>query len=79
MPPPSPNRRQGKTPDRHYRAGDELYFPAKARAEREGRSLSWVIRHALRLYLDGKLPLDSEGPAPEVGEGAGPGLEAELT
>ena len=67
---PTP-RRRGKTPDRHFRAEDELYGPAKAKAEDEGRSLSWVIRHALRMYLEDRLPLpgkpesgDSESPLP---------------
>lgn len=73
-------RRIGKTPDRHFRADDALYNPAKSKAANEGRSLSWVLRHALRLYLAGELPMpghqdpgDAEGPAPEAGEGAGPG------
>lgn len=57
------------TPDRHFRADDHLYLSAKAKAEHEGRSLSWVIRHALRLYLAGRLPMpsDTEDPPPEVG------------
>lgn len=62
--------RQPHTPDRHFRAPDELYLPAAAKARREGRSLSWVIRAALRLYLQGRLPLDDiddENPPPEVG------------
>jgi len=54
-----PPRRKGLTPDRHYRADDELYLPALAKAEHEGRSLAWVIRVALRLYLRGELPLDA--------------------
>ena len=57
-------RRTGLTPDRHFRAGDELYGPALARAEREGRSLSWVIRHALALYVAGKLPMPGKGENP---------------
>lgn len=67
-----PTRRQGTTQDRHFRADDALYGPARAKAKREGRSLSWIIRHALRLYLANRLPLDplpeesgdSESPSP---------------
>ena len=72
-----PPRRAGKTPDRHFRADDELYEPAVSKAQREGRSLSWVIRHALRLYLRDELPLpgpgesgDSESPPPSRGAGS---------
>jgi hypothetical protein len=71
-----PPRRIGKTPDRHFRIPDEEYDPAQDRAEREGRTLTWIVRHAFRLYVRGELPMpgDGKGPAPEVGEGAGPGL-----
>ena len=70
--------RDGRTPDRHFRAEDELYLPASAKAKREGRSLSWVIRHALALYLRNDLPLpgdstgDDRNPPPgnqETGSG----------
>jgi hypothetical protein len=63
-----PPRRHGPSPDHHFRADDELYVPAKAKAEREGRSLSWVIRQGLKLYLRDELPLadpgDGENPPP---------------
>ena len=60
---PGDRRQAGHTPDRHFRAPDELYLPAAAKAEREGRTVSWVLRHALALYLAGKLPLPQEsGP-----------------
>jgi Ribbon-helix-helix protein, copG family len=49
------------TPDRHFRAGDDLYLPARAKAALEGRSLSWIIRLALQLYLDDQLPLPEPG------------------
>ena len=57
-----PPRRRGTTPDRHFRADDALYLPAQAKAQREGRSLSWVIRRALHLYLDNRLSLTDEPP-----------------
>lgn len=53
-------RREGRTPDRHFRAEDDLYLPAAAKAEREGRTVSWVIRHALTLYLRNELPLPGD-------------------
>ncbi len=68
-----------RTPDRHFRAEDELYLPSSAKAKREGRSLSFVLRHALRLYLRNELPLpgdstgDDKNPPPgNQGTGSGP-------
>ena len=64
-----PPRRSGHTPDRHFRIPDEEHDPAKARAEREGRTLTWVVRYALRLYARGELPMPEheQSPPPEVG------------
>lgn len=65
--------RTGHTPDRHFRAASELYDPALAKAEREGRTISWVLRHALRLYVAGQLPLDEPGGDSRNGEDPSPG------
>lgn len=40
------------TPHRCFRIPDEVWFPAKAKAESEGASLSDIIREALRAYID---------------------------
>jgi hypothetical protein len=40
----------GKTPVRTVRAGDELWFPALAKAEAEGRGVSDVLIERLREY-----------------------------
>ena len=42
---------QPKTPNRTIRIADEIYFPALAKARREGTTLSDVIRVALVAYL----------------------------
>jgi hypothetical protein len=47
------------TPDRHFRIPDDEYEPAQDRAEHEGRKLTWIVRHALRLYVAGELPMPS--------------------
>ena len=42
------------TTHRTFRAEDELWLPAKAKAEAEGRNLSDVLRDALRAYVAGE-------------------------
>lgn len=39
---------------RNVRVEDELWLPAKTKAESEGRTLSDVIREALRRYIGQK-------------------------
>lgn len=41
---------QPKTPVRSFRVDDEVYDAAKAKADREGESLSEVVRRLLEEY-----------------------------
>lgn len=75
---PSSPRIGDSSPGRNHRnfriPGDE-YDPAAAKADREGRTLTWIVRHALRLYVRGQLPMpsDDESPSPAEQEtGSGP-------
>jgi hypothetical protein len=43
---------QPKTPTRSIRIADDIYLPAKERAESEGRTLSDVVRELLSEYID---------------------------
>lgn len=40
-----------KTPIRGFRIPDDPYFPAKEKAEREGTTVSEVVREALTEYV----------------------------
>lgn len=42
---------QPKTPVRSFRISDEIYLPAKAKADAEGTTLSDVVRDALVEYV----------------------------
>ena len=74
--PPQGRDRSRHTPDRHFRIPEAEYGAAKAKAAREGHTITWIVRHALRLYLAGQLPVPgeappghSEDPSPPVGTG----------
>lgn len=41
----------GETPKRYFRSPDELWLPAKAKAEGEGTNLTTVLNEALRHFL----------------------------
>ncbi|MGD8168332.1 ribbon-helix-helix protein, CopG family [Herbiconiux sp. P16] len=43
---------QPKTPIRGFRIPSDLYHAAMAKAEREGRTLTDIVREALQRYLD---------------------------
>jgi hypothetical protein len=65
-----PPRRIGEqTPGRNFRIEDTLYDPAQTQAEREGRTLTWVVRWALQLYIHGELPMPGDGESPLPGGG----------
>jgi hypothetical protein len=66
-----PPRRRGPTKDRHFRAGPELYEAAQAKAAREGRDMSKILRHALWLYLHDELPWDIPGDQETGSDNAG--------
>ena len=45
----------------HVLVKDEQLDPVQARLRLEGRNLSWLVRHAMELYLHNKLPLPGAG------------------
>lgn len=45
-------------PGRYFRIPATEYGPAQVKATREGRTMTWIVRHALRLYVAGLLPLE---------------------
>lgn len=54
---------QPRTPHRNIRVPDNVWIPAKEKAEREGRNLSELIRDYLSGYIN---PGDGTTPAPET-------------
>lgn len=52
------------TMHRTFRAEDELWLPAKAKAEAEGANLSDVLREALRQYVTQPPPPESSSAYP---------------
>lgn len=42
---------QPKTPTRSFRIPDDVYLPAREKAEAEGRTLTEVVREALLDYV----------------------------
>lgn len=63
-----------KTDRANMRFDPDFLAQVRRKAERDGRSLTWIAEVAFRLYLEDRLPLPGheEGPAPEAGEGPGP-------
>ena len=52
---------QPRTPNRTFRIPDDIYFPAKAKAGLEGRTLTDVVRDALLDYIDDDgYPIDAD-------------------
>jgi hypothetical protein len=52
---PSPSDRPGQSPKRQVRIPDTAYYPAVARAKRDGTSIGHVVTELLAAYARGDI------------------------